>query len=232
MDQRCAERPRRPLQDLVAALQRDRRQEHAVGQILEAVEVAADADFPLDRLVVRRDVLVVDRPVLAGAVVGPSLEVALAEPQRDRVPQHRLAADAAAAFRIEPRLAGPHRRDLAVGKVERHRMGVEVGARVHARTAFDDGHAHAAAGEVRGERAAGRTGADDDDVEELALHGGTILCRTQSRVNCAFPARPEGRTYDGTAGLRLAYDGPGVTTPCPASSWVVTPDTPDIRRTY
>ena len=45
----------------------DRRQEHAVGQILETVEIAADADFPLDRLVVGRDVLVVDGPVLAGA---------------------------------------------------------------------------------------------------------------------------------------------------------------------
>ena len=114
MDQVRAERSRRALQDLVAALQRDRRQEHAVGQILETVEIAADADFALDRVVIGCDVLVVDGPVLAGAFERAALEVPLAEPQRDRIPQHRLAADAAAAFRIEPDLAGPHRRNLAV----------------------------------------------------------------------------------------------------------------------
>ena len=49
-------------------------------QILEAVEVAAQADFPLDRLVIGCDVLVVDGPVLASPFDGAPLEVALAEP--------------------------------------------------------------------------------------------------------------------------------------------------------
>ena len=171
-----AQRPRRPPQDLVAALQRDRRQEYAVGQILEPVAVAADADFALDRVVVGRDVLVVDRPVLAGAFERAPLEVPLAEPQRDGVPEHRLAADAAAALRIEPGLARPHRRNLAGGEVERHRVRVEVGARVHARTALDDRDPHAAPGEVRGERAARRAGADDDDVEDVGLHARVHDC--------------------------------------------------------
>ena len=148
-----AERSRRALQDLVAALERHRRQELPSGQIFEAVAVAADADLALDRVVVGRDVLVVDRPVLAGAVEGASLEVPLAEAERHRVPQHRLAADAAAALGIEAGLAGPHRRNLTVGEVERQRVRVEVGPRVDARTAFDERHRHALSREVRRQRA-------------------------------------------------------------------------------
>ena len=94
------------LHNLVAALDRNRRKELAVGQVLEAVAVAADTDLALDPVVVRRDVLVVDRPVLAGAVEGAPLEIALAEPKRHGIPQHGLAADAAAALGVEAFLAG------------------------------------------------------------------------------------------------------------------------------
>ncbi len=135
--------------------------------------------LPLDRVVVGRDVLVVDRPVFARALERAALEVPLAEAQRDRVPQHRLAADAAAAFRIEPGLARPHRRNLAGGEVERHRVRVEVGARVDARTALDDRDPHAAAREVRGQRASRRAGPDDDDVEDVGLHARPDDCASQ-----------------------------------------------------
>jgi hypothetical protein len=170
MDQGRTERSRRTLHDLVAALQRNRRQEHAVRQIFETVEMAADPDFPLDRLVVRCDVLVVDGPVLAGAFICASLEVSLAQPQRDRIPQHRLAAHTTASFRIEPGLAGSHGRNLTVGKVERHRVGVEVRARVDARPSLHDRHPHAAPCKVRRQGASRRTGSDDDDVEAVTLH--------------------------------------------------------------
>ena len=111
-----------------------------------------------------------------------ALEVPLAEAKRDRVPQHRLAADAAASLRIEPDLARSHRRNLTVGEVERHRVRVEVRARVHARTALDDGHAHAAPGEVRRQGASRRAGSDDDDVEAVTLHAWPD--------DCAFEREP------------------------------------------
>ena len=57
-------------------------------------------------------------------------------------------------------------------------MRVEVGARVHARTALDDRDLHAAAGEVRGERASGGAGADDDDVEDVGLHARCTIVRS------------------------------------------------------
>ena len=50
VDQLRAERRRRTLHDLVAALERHRRQEHAVRQIVKPVHAAAHADFPLHRL--------------------------------------------------------------------------------------------------------------------------------------------------------------------------------------
>ena len=170
VDQVRAERSRRTLQDLVAALQRDRRQEHAVGQILETVPIAAQTDFPLDRLVVRGDVLVVDRPVFAGAFERAALEVALAESQRHRIPQHRLSADAAASLRVEPFLPRPHRRNLTRGEVEGECVRVEVGAGVDARTALDDGDADAAPRKMRRQGAARRAGSDDDDVKGVGLH--------------------------------------------------------------
>ena len=165
-----AERGGGTFQNLVAALEWNRRKEGSVGQIFQAVAVAADTDLALDLLVVGRDVLVGDRPVLAGAVVGAPLEIALAEPERHGIPQHGLAADAAAALGIEAFLARAHRRNLPGGKLERQRVGVEVGPGIHAWTALDQRDAHALTREVRRERAAARTGADNDDVEDGGLH--------------------------------------------------------------
>ncbi len=164
------ERLRGAAKNLVAALERHRRQKLAVGQVFETVAVAADADFAFDRVIVRRDVLVVDRPVFSGAVVSPALEVALAESQGDSVPQHRLAADAAAALRIEPCLARPHGRDLTIGEVEGERVRVEVGARVDPRAALDQGNPRTATRQVRCESPAGGAGTNNDDVERVGLH--------------------------------------------------------------
>ena len=189
-------------QNLVAALERDRRQKLAVGEVFEAVAVAADADFALDGVVVRRDVLVVDRPVLSGAVVGLPLEVALAESQGDGVPQHRLSADAAAALGIKSRLARPHRWDLAIGKVEGEGVRVEVGARVDARAALDERNPDTAPRQVRRERPAGGAGTNNDDVECVGLHAKRgrlcVLIGAQSTAT-----RPDERSmnswYVGTA---------------------------------
>jgi hypothetical protein len=45
--------------------------------------------------------------------------------------------------------------------------------------ALDDGDAHAAPGEVRGQRASGGTGSHDDDVEAVRLHGPRPFSRVQ-----------------------------------------------------
>jgi len=158
------------LHDQIAAFHRHRRQEDAVGQIFEVVEVPADTDFALDRVVVRREVRVVDRPVFAGALERPPLEIALAEAERHGVPQHGLPAHAAGALGIEAGLAGPHGGYVPVRVVERHRVGIEVGPRVHARPAFHDRDARAAPGEMRGERAAARARSHDHDIEFGPLH--------------------------------------------------------------
>ena len=57
----------------VAAFHRDWRQENAVGQIFQMVEIAADAHFALDAFVVGRQVLVVDGPISPA----PSIELPL-----------------------------------------------------------------------------------------------------------------------------------------------------------
>ena len=145
-------------------------------------QVAADPDLPFDGVVVGRDVLVGDRPVFTRALERAALEVPLAEAQRDRVPQHRLAADAAAPFRIEAGLAGSHRRDLASGEVERHRVRVEVRPRVDARTAFDNRDLHAAASEVGGKGASRRPRADDHYVKDVSLHARPDDCCVPGRA--------------------------------------------------
>ena len=82
------------------------RKKDAVGQIFQMVKIAADAHFALDAIIVRLHVGVIERPVFACAIVLAAFEIALAEAQGDGVPQHGFAAQAAAAFAIESRLAG------------------------------------------------------------------------------------------------------------------------------
>src|SRR5205823_4669064 len=84
------------LDEEVAALHRNGRQEDAVGQVFEMIEIAAHADFTLDPLVVGSKVRIVDGPIFARAVDRPAFEIAMAEPPGDRVPGHGFAAHAAA----------------------------------------------------------------------------------------------------------------------------------------
>ena len=170
MNQISSQLPRPALHDQVAAFHRDRRQEDAVGQVLEVVEIPADTDLAFDDVVVRREVCVIDGPVLACPFGRPPLEIALAEPESHGVPEHGLPAHAAGALGIEAGLAGLHGWDVPVRIVERHRVGIEVGPRVHAGPAFHDRDARAALGQVRCERAAGRTRPHDHDIERGALH--------------------------------------------------------------
>jgi len=156
--------------DHVAALHGDRRQEDAVGQILQMVEIAADADFALDLFVVGGEVGVVDGPVLACAVDGAALEIAMAQAPGYSVPGHAFAAQAAAALAFKSSDAGPHGGDVAIREVERHSVGVESSAGVDLRAAFDHRDVDASAREMTSERSAGSAGADDEDVIDLLRH--------------------------------------------------------------
>src|SRR6202008_4875938 len=64
----------------------------AVRQVRDAFLRSADAEQRVDLVVIRRDVGVSDRPVLAGAVVRLPLEIDLGEPRRHATPHVRLAA--------------------------------------------------------------------------------------------------------------------------------------------
>ncbi len=77
-----------------------RRLEHAVRgtrRVLEAVVVAVDADEHLDLVVVRRDLLVGERPVETEAVAALRLEIVRAVAQRDAAPVVGAAAEHARA---------------------------------------------------------------------------------------------------------------------------------------
>ena len=59
----------------------------AVGQMRQVLFDAGNPEIQIDPVVVRRDVLVGDRPVLAVAVVALRLEVVVRQPQREPVPR-------------------------------------------------------------------------------------------------------------------------------------------------
>ena len=71
--------------------------EEAVRQVRQPFLVAGDAEVGVDAVVVRLDVGVGDRPVLAVAVVRLRLEVVVGEAQREAPPDVRLAAEHARA---------------------------------------------------------------------------------------------------------------------------------------
>ena len=120
-----AEDSRRPLDEHVAALKGTGGRNMPSGRSSRWSRLP---QTPTSRsmVVVRRDILVVDRPVTPRRRWN-FLEVALAEPQGDGIPEQRLPADPATALGIESRLARPHGRDLPVGEFEGHRVRIEVG---------------------------------------------------------------------------------------------------------
>jgi hypothetical protein len=77
--------------------------EETVRQMRQPFLVPGDAEVGVDAVVVRLDVGVGDRPVLAVAVVRLRLEVVVGEPQREPAPDVRLAAEHA---RADPGVVG------------------------------------------------------------------------------------------------------------------------------
>src|SRR4029077_6834546 len=103
----------------------------------------------------------VDGPVLASAIDGAAFEIAMAQTPRDGVPGETFSAEAAAALGLETGDAGAHGGDVAVREIERHPVGVESCAGINFWPAFNHRDIDAPAREVRGQRAAGCAGADD-----------------------------------------------------------------------
>ena len=79
-------------QQLVAA-RPGRRQKNAVRLVRQVLLRAEDADQPIDLVVVRLQIVVGDRPVVAQAVERAAPEIVRPEPQRDASPVVRAAAD-------------------------------------------------------------------------------------------------------------------------------------------
>src|SRR5258708_6291871 len=69
---------RAALDDQIAAFHRRRRQKDAIRQIVEMVEITANSDFALDLVVIRREVRIIDGPILARAVDRSPFEIAMA----------------------------------------------------------------------------------------------------------------------------------------------------------
>ena len=72
--------------------------------------------------------------------------------------------------RVESLDTQTHGRDMPVGKIERHGMGVERSARVDTRAAFDHHDIHPALRQVRRQRTPYRSGADDANIVSLRRH--------------------------------------------------------------
>ena len=152
------------LHQQIAALHRDRREKDTIGQILQVIEIAANPYFAFYPFIVRRQIAIVNRPVLARSVVIFASKIALAIAPGDCIPKHGLAADASRALGVEAGFAGLHGGDVAAGKLERHRVGVEVGVGVDLRSAFDQSHVDAAPGKMSGKRATRRARSDNHDI--------------------------------------------------------------------
>jgi hypothetical protein len=96
----------RLLEHLLAAGQRHRRQELAVGLDLEPLAAPAHADEALDLVVEGRELGVGDRLVVAEAVAARRLEVPVAHPVRLAPPHDGAPADLVAADPPEGPLPG------------------------------------------------------------------------------------------------------------------------------
>src|SRR5207253_1096998 len=80
-------------------------QKNPVGKLGQTFFPSGDAEHGLDTVVVGREVLVLDRPVFAEAVVVLTFEFEITEPPGSAAPAQRLAADQADADPII-RIAG------------------------------------------------------------------------------------------------------------------------------
>ena len=186
-----AQLSRAALQQHVTAFQWDGRQKDAIGQISKSVQIPADPHFALDTVVVRREIGIVNGPVLARAIVPVfALKVALGEAPGHGVPGLRLAARPPRALRVHAGFARLHGGDVPIGKLIGHRMGIEVGTRIQLRAALHQRHVHALPGQSRGQRAARRAGPHHHHVEYFLLSHYLSRCIT-----------PKGVRYFGSAEL-------------------------------
>ena len=177
-------------QQLVAARLR-RRLKDAVGLVRQAFHRAEDADQAIELVVVRLDVVVGDRPVVAEAVEAAALEVVRAHAQRNAPPvvgaaaEHpaakpvelrarrlrvRLALDvpaADAAVELAERLV--RRRGAAPRRVVRPRRHLRVLRRRPTSAGFEHHDVGARLAQHLGGHAAAGAGADDADVVGFRL---------------------------------------------------------------
>src|SRR5581483_1421384 len=161
---------RAPAYNLIAALERYRRQENPIGKIFQVVCVSANADLALYSIVIRRKVRIIDGPVFSSAINRPALEVTMAETPGYGVPCHRLPSDSACSFRIKAGHAGSHCRNMPARKVERHRMCIESRPRIDFRSALEHHDVDTHLRQVSGKRPASCTGADYTHVVDLPTH--------------------------------------------------------------
>ena len=203
----------RPLNQQLVAARLGRRQKDAVGLVGELRQVRAeDADQLVDLVVVRLDVIVGDRPVVAEAIEALAAEVIRAESQRDAPPvigppaEHARAEPvelAARRRRVRLTLERPAaegavefaemplgRRRAAAGRVVAPRVHEGVGGRVPHRPRFEHDDVGAGLGQDHGGHAAAGTGPDHADVVGRAvgndLHG-------SPRGHSALVSFPRGR---------------------------------------
>ncbi len=170
--------PGRAHHDAFGAARRRRRQEElAARQRVGVVVAAVDADQLVDLVVVRRDVLVGDRPGDLPAVARRPLEIEVAVAQADASPDVRLAA--------MPPHAGQRERTVVSGEI-RLFLGVEeeveglfaaggalapfpglnvrpIFRSIEFRTGVEEQHGNALTRQVPGRHAAGGAAANHDD---------------------------------------------------------------------
>jgi hypothetical protein len=187
---------RRPLlDDPVTAFHWDRRQEYTVWEVLQAVEIPTNTDFPLNAVIERGDVFVVEWKVLAGAIVVIlASEVALAEPPGNGIPEHRFAAQASSPLTVKALLARLHGGDLPVCELVGHGVCVEVGARVDPRSAFHDGNLGSRPRQMRRNRSAACSRPNHHDVIDLACHSWSFYMRLGTRQSAAARRTVEKRS--------------------------------------
>jgi hypothetical protein len=99
-----------------------------------------------------------------------AFKIALTETQGDGVPKLCFTSQPAAAFAVKAWLARTHDGNVAKGKFEGERVGVEVGPGVYLGAAFKDESIDTQFGEARGEGPATRAGTDYNNIVQLLWH--------------------------------------------------------------
>ena len=151
---------------------------HRVRPVRVAVGVAPgpvftrDRQFLLDRLVVRQQVAVAERPVGADPVLGVHLEIAGMEARRVAgVVHHGTAHAAARVVRAERHRVGPgdHPRLGPVQVMGRRLVAEPIGVRVPERPGLQRGHLPSGPGQPLQQHRTARPAAHDDQVDLVSV---------------------------------------------------------------